>query len=289
MKFIVLHIEGGIGKNILATAVVKAIKKHYTDREIIITTAWEEVWQNNKDIYRVYKFENSPYFYEDYIKDKDTIVFMHNPYHSTEHLYQSEHIIETWCKLCGVSYNGETPQINLTPREIDLVKNTIVAKGDKPIFLLQTNGGMDALPYSWARDLPIATANEIVQQYKDKYRIIHIRREDQLSIADTEYLNLTIRQIFALLLFSHKRLFIDSFCQHAAAALELPSTVVWMVNKPEVFGYDLHKNIRSEVSEDYQTTKYSYLSKYNIGGAINEFPYNTRDLFDVNKILDSLQ
>ena len=30
-KYIVFHIEGGIGKNIMATAVVKAIKKQHPD------------------------------------------------------------------------------------------------------------------------------------------------------------------------------------------------------------------------------------------------------------------
>ncbi len=43
-KFIILHIEGGIGKNVVATAVVRAISKKYTDRKIIILTAHTDVW-----------------------------------------------------------------------------------------------------------------------------------------------------------------------------------------------------------------------------------------------------
>jgi len=37
-KYLVFHIEGGIGKNIMATAVVKAVKKQHPDREIIVVS-----------------------------------------------------------------------------------------------------------------------------------------------------------------------------------------------------------------------------------------------------------
>ena len=74
-KYIVFHIEGGIGKNIMATAVVKAIKKQHPDREIIIVSPHSGLWLNNPDIYRIYLMGQTPYFYEDFIKDKDTLVF----------------------------------------------------------------------------------------------------------------------------------------------------------------------------------------------------------------------
>ena len=72
-KYIVFHIEGGIGKNIMATAVVKAIKKQHPDREIIIVSPHSGLWLNNPDIYRIYLMGQTPYFYEDFIKDKDII------------------------------------------------------------------------------------------------------------------------------------------------------------------------------------------------------------------------
>jgi hypothetical protein len=64
--------------------------------------------------------------------------------------------------------------------------------------------------------------------------------------------------------------------------------VCWVANKPNVFGYDLHTNIVADIEEKYNTTKYSFLSKYNITGAINEYPYDTRNLFKVETILDAL-
>ena len=288
MGYIVFHIEGGIGKNIMATAVAKAIKNKYSDKKIIIVTAWEEVWLNNPIIERVYKFGALNYFYEDIIKDKDSIIFMHDPYHTTNHIYGREHIIKTWCELFNIEYNNEKIELYFTPREIDYVKNQVLKGINKPIFIIQPNGGMQDLPYSWARDIPNSIAQEIVNNYANNYHILQIKRENQILLNNTNPLTLPLREAFITLMFSEKRLFIDSFGQHAAAALGLPSTVAWIINKPEVFGYDIHTNIVSNIAEKYKTTKYSYLQPYNITGAINEYPYDTRELFDKNIILDAL-
>jgi uncharacterized phage-like protein YoqJ len=42
-KYSIFTISGGAGKNVLATAVVKAIKRSEPDRKIIILTAYKEV------------------------------------------------------------------------------------------------------------------------------------------------------------------------------------------------------------------------------------------------------
>ena len=288
MSYIIFHIEGGLGKNIAATAVAKAIKKKHPEKELIIVTAWEEPWHNNPDIYRIYKFGTLNYFYDDFVKDKDSMIFMHDPYHTTPHIYGTEHLIKTWCELFDIPYDNEQPEIFLTPREIDYAKNQILVGIQKPILLIQTNGGQQDLPYSWNRDLPMQLAQEIVNANAEKYHVIQIKSEKQLALNNVQHLTRPFREVFAVMLFSQKRLFIDSFAQHAAAALGLPSVVTWITNKPNVFGYDMHDNIVSDVEETYKTTKYSYLSPYNITGAINEYPYDTRQLFDINKIMDAL-
>jgi hypothetical protein len=289
MKYLILHIDGGLGKNIIATALVKTLKKNYLDYEIIVVSAWEEVWFNNPYIYRFFKFGNLNYFYDDYVKDKDSLIFMQDPYQSTDFIYSKEHLLQTWCKLCGVIYDGESTEIFLTPREIDHVRNVILSDITKPIFLIQPYGGVSTgVPYSWARDIPTGISQEIVNYYSQTYDILQIKRQDQPLLQNAKPLTLGFREIFCTMLFSQKRLLIDSFAQHAAAALNLPSTVLWIVNKPSVFGYSIHNNIVSKTIETYNTTKYSYLQPYNISGTITEYPYNTRDIFNINEIIESL-
>ena len=67
MKYSILHCEGGIGKNILATAVVSSLKSSDPERKIIVVCAWPQVWFNNPDVYQIYPFGQVANFYKNYI------------------------------------------------------------------------------------------------------------------------------------------------------------------------------------------------------------------------------
>ncbi len=82
----------------------------------------------------------------------------------------------------------------------------------------------------------------------------------------------------------------DSFLQHTAAALNKPSTVLWVANSPKVFGYELHDNILANPHTNKPDLKSSVFSKYNIIGLLEEFPYNDeKEIFDVDKVIESLK
>jgi hypothetical protein len=97
------------------------------------------------------------------------------------------------------------------------------------------------------------------------------------------------RSLCALLFLSGKRLLIDSFAQHAAAAMDLPSTVCWIANKPQVFGYGLHDNLLSNPQTIQPDLKNSVFTEFNIAGELTEFPYQHEiEIFDVEKIINSI-
>jgi len=285
---IIFQISGGMGKCIMATAVCSAIKKKYPESNLIVVSGYPDVFLNNKDVYRSYVFNGISYFYNEYIDGKEFLVFANDPYLETGHIRQDEHLLKTWCEMFGLEYAGEQPVINLTIREAQYFQNKFAT--EKPILLLQTNGGAQTEhKYSWARDIPSTAVVKIIEHFKNDYTIVHIRREDQLSYNDTIPVTDTFRALCVLLALSSKRLLIDSFAQHAAAALELPSTVCWIANKPEVFGYDLHDNIVANEFTTEPELRNAYLSKFNIAGELIEFPYNTEDeIFNVEAIIESL-
>ena len=70
-KYSLFHIEGGLGKHVAATAVAKCIKNNHPDRKLIVVCAYPEVYLNLRFVDRVYRIGNTPYFYNDYIKDKN--------------------------------------------------------------------------------------------------------------------------------------------------------------------------------------------------------------------------
>ena len=218
-KHIIFHVEGGIGKNIMATAVAEAITKEHPDRKLIVVSSWAAAWVNNPHIERFYLIGGTPYFFEDYIKGKDTWVFKSEPYHHHDFLNGKRYLADIWCE------------------------------------------------------------------------IVHIRREDQLEIPGIDFMQTTnIRDLFALIDYSHNRLLIDSFGQHAAVALDRPSTVLWPIDNVKTLGYpDFHNNIISTADTRKVHLIDSYLGAHPINGEfLHECPFDNDNIFKPQSILDSL-
>ncbi len=293
-KSIIFNIAGGAGKNIMATSVVAQIRKTYPKDEIIISTPWKIIWENNPDVNKVINPEEVAFFYRDYVKDKDVKIFKLDPYNADDYFYRRRHLIEIWTSLCGIKYKKAEPKLYFTDEEEKTVKEKLglkEGKDNRPLFFIQASGGPENQPYpiSWARDLPLSIAEEVVKKMNEKgYRTIQIKRNNQVQISGAEYIPFTLRESLCALKFSEKRLLVDSIFQHACAALGLPAVVVWIVNDPKVFGYDIHTNLFPELKEEFRHHPNSYLEQYNISGVWSEHPYKTDGLFSAGKILKAL-
>ena len=87
-----------------------------------------------------------------------------------------------------------------------------------------------------------------------------------------------------------KRLLIDSFSQHISAAFNLPSTVCWVTTKPEVFGYEMHDNIKANKFTLPVTFPNNLYQPFNLAQDITSCPYKKlEDVFNVDKIIKSLK
>lgn len=288
-KYLVFNVNGGIGKCIAATAVCTALKREYGEYDLIVVSGYPDVFINNPYVAKSFAFGQTSYFYKDYIEGHDVKIFFHDPYLTTNYVKKQAHLIEIWCELYGVPYNGEQPQLFMTQREIDYFQRQVNLQ--KPMFMMQTNGGGDAnKKYSWARDLPVSVVMPIIEHFKNQYDIVHVRRDDQQEYPNTIKITAPFRQIVATAMLSEKRLVMDSFLQHVFGALKMPSVACWIVNSPEVFGYDMHTHImRNEFTREPELRN-AYIEKFNIGGDELEFPYNNEEeIFDVNKIIDALE
>jgi hypothetical protein len=290
-KYFIWHIQGGLGKNIAATALCKSIKETYPDRELIMVVSYPEAFLNNPHIDRVYNIGQAPYFYQDYIEDKDVIISRHEPYNQTDHITKTKHLIENWCDLLNVSYTDQQPEIYPNYPQKMLLG---LWQRPRPIMVLQTGGGPmqgQKYSYSWARDMPIEIAQSIVKKFKDQYHIIQITRPDGYPLEGVERFDqlLSNLELFALIAASKKRVLIDSSLQHAAAAFKLSSTVLWVGTSPTVFGYKLHNNISAELPKRANQLIGSYLFDYQFENNMHECPYmEVKDIFNLNQILSNI-
>lgn len=289
-NYLIFTVNGGAGKNVLATAVVKAIKNKKPKSKIVVVTAYKEIWMYNPLVYRIYTFDNTPNFYKDFIQDNDNVeICALEPYSTTDYILKRKNLIEIWCDLVNVPYNNEKPELFFNQREIEFVNNQRNLS-NAPIMLIQTNGGAPQdMKVSWMRDMPLSNAQEVVNHFSKKYRIIHIRRDDQPALQGVEQFKGNLRELMVLIKYSKKRLFIDSVCQHIAAALDKPSTVVWIRNNPKVLGYDMHYNIITKAEDEIDTLYDSFLEPYDIQGNVYQCPFKEgTELFDTNELVQSL-
>lgn len=289
-KYALFHLEGGLGKHVAATAVAECIKNNYPDRKLIVVCAYPEVFLNLEFVDRVYRIGATPYFYQDFIKGKDILIFKHEPYFTTEHIHKQLNLIENWCKLYNLKFSGERPKLVFNFRQTQYGFRRW--KRERPVLLMQTNGGPmkeQPYPYSWTRDMPRSLAEEIVAVFGNQYHIMQICRSAEQAIPGVEAITepLSNMELMSILLFSDKRILIDSCMQHGAAALGLTSTVLWIGTSPEIFGYAMHNNISAKLPETVKLPD-SYLFDYNFHGALHECPILDGILFDSKEVLTSI-
>ncbi len=295
-KYCIFQVQGGLGKHIAATAVAQVIKKAYPDRELICVVAWPELWANLPFVYRVFPLGNTQYFYEEYVDNKDSYIFANEPYFTTTHINKTHRLVESWCMMYGLKYDNEQPMLRINPEQKKAIRNFYEPKFEnKPFMLLHTNGGLftNERPYCWSRDMPFDIAYKVAEHFKKSHFVMQVTRPNSPKIPDVFVRNeqLSNTELAGLVELSSKRLLIDSSLQHAAAAFNMPSTVLWNATSSVIFGHALHDNIQAK-PKPTKSLPGSYLFDYQFDANENEFPYeedDLKDLYNIDQIIASLE
>ena len=293
-KYCLFHLQGGFGKHCASTAVAKCIKNNFPSRELIVTGVWTEIFQNLPFVDRVYQMGNTSYYYQTYVEGMDSLIFANEPYFTTDHVNKKLPLVQSWCKMYNLEYNGEMPQIKFNPLQRKGAKDFWPNRANgKPIMVIQTNGGMyqEQRPYLWARDMPVVLAQKLVDHYEKDYHIFQVTKPSSEILDGVEAIKdpMTNMELVSLLLHSDKRILIDSCLQHAAAALKLPSVVLWNGTSPKVFGWDMHNNIQAKKPAKCKLPN-SVLFDFDFTGQEAEYPYvdEDDDIFDFDKIVEAV-
>ena len=279
---IIFQVRGGIGKTIMSTAVISALKKQNPKNKIITVSSYPEIYKNNPEVSAIYNFENFSSVYYKYCKNQKFKIYGLEPYEHTDFITQDKDLYEVWSSLCEVEYNHEFPSFYLSKDEVE--EYSKLFPSDKPIFALQTHGGDESqgMDYNWARDLPDNEIEKIIDHYKDDYTIYHIKSDWQKSYKHTIPATQGIRAIAVLIQLSRRRLFIDSFAQHLAVALHKPSTVCWVTTTPKQFSYKnpitkypYHYAVQAN-KEDFET-EHTTFNGYSLVETPQNLPYTSED------------
>lgn len=146
IKNIVFIIDGGIGKVICSTGIVKALAEKFPDKKIVVMSGYPDIYEHNLYVHRNFHFQNTLNFYEDYFVERnDTYVIKIEPYTDYDYVSKKEHITRVWANAIGLEDKIYQPYIRFLDTELTMAKKFIdeKTKKDKSKFvMLQWVGGM---------------------------------------------------------------------------------------------------------------------------------------------------
>lgn len=266
---IIFECIGETSKDIMGTAVVSALKREYPKADIIVNTTHTEVWLHNPNVYRVYKLGTTAYFYDDYVADGKSLIFKLDPYNSNDFILGETHLIDAWCELCGIERKGAMPELFFTHREKEIAREALGI--DKPVLLIHLHGEIGGMPYPypWSRDANIPGMQKIVDLMSEKgYSVVQVTPPNTPTLRGVKRLVFDNRLMMCAIMHTSKRILVDSFLQHAAAAFDLPSVVLWNSLDPERHGYGLHKNVIAKKSKEYAAHEDLFIGQFRLTRAL---------------------
>jgi hypothetical protein len=123
--------------------------------------------------------------------------------------------------------------------------------------------------------MPIEISQNIANRWMNTHHIIQVCNPNSPQIMGAEIVSniMSNMELFSLVAASNKRLLIDSSLQHAAAAFNFPSVILWIGTHPEVYGYSSHVNIKAKTPQNNIKLINSYLFDYAFSNNTHECPY----------------
>ena len=237
---------------------------------------------------------NTSYYYQTYVEGMDSLVFANEPYFTTDHVNKKLPLVESWCKMYNLDYNGEMPEIKYNPLQRKLQRIFFGQVGQIKTNYGDTNqwwyvSGTKTI--SVGKRYARGSCTKIVDHYADDYHIFQVTKPTSEILDGVEAIKdpMTNMELVSLLLHSDKRILIDSCMQHVAAALKMPSVVLWNGTSPKVFGWDMHTNIQAKKPAKCKLPN-SVLFDFDFTGVEAEYPYvdEDDDIFDFDKIVEAV-
>jgi hypothetical protein len=218
---LLLHISGGIGKCILATAVIRSYREANPESKVVVVSGYPEVFINNPDVHKNFSFATA-YLWQDYYGQPGWKVSAHDPYMEEAWIKNYKvHLVDIWCNMLGVPSVQKTPLLFFSGPELDdlqTLASSIIT--DLPLMVVQSTGGANPGARSWTRNPSTEELNDLLGQFKATHFIVHLclRETPVLTNANDRLVDLNRRQAMALVYYAEAFVGIDSFGMHARAA-----------------------------------------------------------------------
>lgn len=215
---LLLHINGGLGKCIMATAVIRSYKEANPNSKVVVVSGYPEVFIHNPDVWRNFPF-NTPYLWKDYYGAPGWNVEAQDPYLTEAWIKnRKQHLIDIWCGMLRIPSVQKTPLLYFSGPEVDELQSMI--KTDKPLIVVQSTGGSQAGARSWTRNPPQVEFEEFLKSHLESHFILHLALPETPVLANVHQRvdNLDRRRAMCLFYYCNEVIGIDSYGLHVRAA-----------------------------------------------------------------------
>jgi ADP-heptose:LPS heptosyltransferase len=250
VAFVIIQ-DGGVGDAICATPMIKAAKKFYKDKTIIVGSSHAEILENNPDIDHLYHLASPGDLFEKWVKPLKHFgsVVKRDIYNSCAHKIFPGPLSMIWCHLYGLPFEDDDIKVYLTEREDEEAKK-FLKTFPRPVILIHGTGAKLTFNPSvqitpnkdWFFDYWQVLVNNLVKDFD----IIQVGgKEEPMIPGVTTYLMgaTSLRQTAALLKNCLTYVSIDSFVGHCGAGVGKTGIVLFGRSNPYIAGHKTNLNL----------------------------------------------
>ena len=266
MKKCLITVEGGLGKNVMLTAILEEFKKQKGYDEIYVISPYYDVFKCCPAVTDAFPMGQGT-LYQELVLAPDCDVYCKEPYNNPHFIKKECHLFEAWAEEFGfkLSKPGKayTPDLSKIGEEYPALVQMVnekVKELNNNFIIVQFCGGQSplGLPRDVNGNLPLYDErNEplkrnyykgqlIIDAIKNKNpgtTIVHYSLPNEPSYNNAVKFEMPYLAYYLLAKSAKAVVTTDSSLQHIATGACNNVTVIWGETRPEHFGYECNKNI----------------------------------------------
>ena len=268
-KKCLINVEGGLGKNIMLTSILKELKEKGGYDEVYVISPYHDVFKVCSAVTDAFQ-PGLGTLYQELVLDPDCDVLWKEPYSNQKFIKKECHLFDAWAAEFGITLADKAdtyiPCLDKVVEEYPALRQIADEKmngWNHNFCLVQFTGGQSPLtpqvdqngnpvPYMNAQEAikrNYAKGEQVVQLLKEKWpgtTVVHFGLPNEPSVNGA--IKIEVPYLTYRLLASEAKeiICIDSSLQHLATGVNSNVTVVWGETRPEHFGYACNRNIAAK-------------------------------------------
>ena len=245
MKFDLFVLEGGIGKQVAFTALIKELKKR---NGVAILTPYVDIFVGIPEVDAVYDMASTPLTPEFFRK-------FNNIYHQDAYKGNYEkgdyHLIDAYCDICHISKVDRKPY---------LPQKFAVSVPEGKYVIVQFSGGQSPINFNAQSSYQtnnmrigrnyVENAQEIVDYLISKgYKVIQYGLPNEPRFKGILTYDMPYMNYLELIRKAEFIVAIDSSLMHLTASTDTKGVILWGMTSPQQLGYKQFTNLESDLPQ----------------------------------------